>query len=162
MTNQWTPTTSVNGDDDSSAPDPAEEHGFNGPPGQRNGSAPADMANGYRVREMPFCPNPTHYAARNCVLQTAAVPGVKARTIHGDVYFMPVNLRFDGHVSNSSVAINVPGRATTTYPEKLTSDGKPGPREEPPGPSTHKDSAEIARTNGKLVAGGRVCEELRD
>jgi hypothetical protein len=155
MTNQWTPTTSVNGDD-ISAPDPAEEREFNGPPRQRNESAPADIANGYGVREMPFRPSPTHCAARNCMLQISPVPGVKARIIHGDVYFMPINLRFDGQVPNSSIAINVPGRATATYPEKLTSNLKSGPKEGLPGLSIHKDPAEIARTNGNLFGG--VCE----
>lgn len=147
MTNQWTPTTSVCGDD-SSTPDLAEGRGFDVPPRQRNGSAPADTANDYGVGEMPFRPSPTQNASQNGSLPIASVPEVKARIVHGDVYYMPITLRFDSQVSNSSIAINVPGRATATYPEKLTLNANPGAGEKPSGPFVNKGSAERARANG--------------
>jgi hypothetical protein len=147
MTNQWTPTTSDCGDD-SSAPDPAEERGFHIPPKQRNGPAPADIANDDGVRGMPFCPSPTQHASRNGILPTPPVPGVNARIIHGDVHYMPITLRFENQLSNSSIAINAPGRAKAPCPEKLTLNTKPGAGEKPPGLFVSRDSAEKARTSG--------------
>jgi len=155
MTNTWTPTTSVNGDA-SSAPDLAEERGSNAPPRHQNPHTPtpAETFKEFLERQTPFRPSAPQDAAQNGFLPTAPVPAVKARISHGDVYYMPVTLRFDGRVSNSSIAINVPGRATTTYPELLTTGAKTEAAEKPFGPLVEKDSAERARTNGDSLGVG--------
>ena len=161
MTNAWTPTTSVNGDD-SSAPDLAEERGFNKPPRHQDPSTPAGIWNESAERQIPFRPSPTQDATPNGLPPTAPIPAVRARAIHGDVYLVPVTLRFGGRAANTSIAVSVPGRATAAYPEPLTTTGpKPGTGGGPSGPPADGDSAGVARARGEFE-GEPLCGLLRD
>jgi hypothetical protein len=156
MTNAWTPTTSVNGED-SSAPDRAEEHGFNEPPRHQDPSTPTGIWNESAERQIPFRPSPTQDATPNGLAPTAPIPAVRARVIHGDVYLVPVTLRFDARAANTSIAVSVPGRATAAYAEPLTTTG-PRPRAGggPSGPPADRDSAGVARASGELRGGSSV------
>lgn len=152
MTNAWTPSTSCY-DDQSSIPDLAEEPRFTEPLRQDHTSAQAEMEHEFGARDLPFRPSPARSTSQNDFLPAAPVSAVKAHIIHGDAYFMPVTLRFENQVTNSSIAINVPGRATATYPGPLTKDLKPGAGEKPFGPFVDKGSAEIGRLNEDLLGG---------
>jgi hypothetical protein len=153
MANAWTPAASVNGNQ-SSMPDLPEDPRSNIPPRQENASAQARVPNIYGSRDMPFRPNTTSSPIKNDFTSTALAPGVKARIIHGDVYYMPIALTFNSEVSNSSIAINVLGRATATYPEELTTGARSGNGGRPSAPVVKRDSAGNARSNGSLLGAG--------
>lgn len=153
MANAWTPETSVDGDQ-SSMPDLPEELRSNEPSRQENASAQAGIPNIHGSRDMPFRPNITSSPNLNGCSSTALTPGVKARIIRGDVYYMPITLTFNSEVSNSSIAINVPGGATATYPELLTTGARSGDRGRPSTPVVKRDSTGNARSNGSLLGTG--------
>jgi len=153
MANAWTPVTSVSGDQ-SSIPDLPDELRSNIPPRQENASAQAGTHNIYGSRDMPFRPNTTSSPNLNECSSTALAPGVKARIIRGDVYYMPITLTFNSGVSNSSIAINVPGRATATYPEPLTTGARSGDGGRLSAPVVKRDSTGNARSNGSLLGTG--------
>lgn len=153
--NVWTPVSSVAGDQNPIA-DLSEKHGFPQPPRQENASAQAEIPNIYGSKDMPFRPNTISSPAQNSFLSTDPVPAVKAHIIRGDVYYMPITLTFNSEASNSSIAINVPGRATATYPEPLTTAAQSGAAERPSVSVMNGGSAGIARPNGDFLPAGFV------